>query len=119
MSEFSTPLPSGLRVRHIQTQLVNGKAAPVLDGAGQEIELWAVDVPQHIEAVDGTKQERQAVIEGFVADIQTKGPDLALVRADAVIAKQDPAAAETAFVAAQAGVGVVVGQVTVQPGGKV
>jgi hypothetical protein len=95
MSEFSTPLPSGMRVRQIQTQLVNGKPAPVLDAQGQEVELWAVDVPQMIEAAGG------AVVDGFVTDIKAKGADIALVRAGASIAGTDPTVAENAFSTAQ------------------
>src|SRR4051812_49291663 len=98
MSDFSTPLASGLRVRTIQTRVVGtdpktGKplVAAALDEHGHEIELSAVDVPLHIEAAGAP------AITGFVADIQTKGADVALVRADAVIAGTDPAAAETAF----------------------
>lgn len=105
MSEFATPLPSGMRVRHIQatSTVVNGKTVvtPVLDAEGHEIELYVVDVPLAIEAAEGTLAERRALIDGFVADIQAKGPDLALVRAQAVAEQEDPAAAETAFTAAQ------------------
>lgn len=93
MSDFSTGQPSGLRVRQIQ---VDAKGKPVLDANGQEIETVVVHVPIAVEAAGG------AVIAGFVADIQAKGPDLALVRADAAIAGQDPTVAETAFTAAQA-----------------
>lgn len=108
MSEFKTVLPSGMRVRQIQTQTVpdpkTGKATvvPVLDAQGNEIELYAVHVPQILEACDGTVAERQVIIDGFVADIQAKGQDIALVRANARMTKQDPNAAEAAHLAAQA-----------------
>lgn len=125
MSEFSTPLPSGMRVKDIQTTsaIVNGKTVvtPVLDSQGKEIEIYAVQVPQSIEAVEGTAAERKAVLDGFVADMQAKEPEIALLRATARIDKQDPEAAETAFTAAQAlGVAVdaAVDAAAAQPGGK-
>jgi hypothetical protein len=105
MSDFSTPLPSGLRVRHIQTTtvVVAGKpvVTPVLDARGQEIELYAVAVPLHLEGADSPRAARAAAIDAFVQDIQAKGPELALVRAAAVLKGTDPAVAETAFTTAQ------------------
>lgn len=123
MSEFSTVLPSGMRVRDIKTKLVGGKPVPDLDANGQEQELSVVHVPQSIEAAEGTAAERKAAIDGYVADRQVKSEEVALVRATARMAKQDPAAAESAFTAAQLA-GNVAQEVALgdtiaaQPGGK-
>lgn len=104
MSEFSTPLPSGLRV---------------FDGVN------TVHVPQSIEAVDGTAAVRKAVIEGFVSDMKGgRSPEVSLVRASAVAKGADPVAAETAFAAAQQAANVqaevALGDaLAAQPGGTV
>jgi hypothetical protein len=74
----------------------------VQDANGQEIELWSVPVPMHVESTGATFAEHTAVVEGFVTDHRAKGPDVALVRAAARIAKTDPDAAETQFTAASA-----------------
>lgn len=44
----------GTRIRQIQTEkkVVDGKpvVVPVLDDAGQEIELWSIDIPPDLES---------------------------------------------------------------------
>lgn len=127
MSEFSTPQGGGVRAREIQvTRTVDPKTGativtPVLDANGREIELSVVVIPQHIEAVEGTRLQRAVVLDDFVADMKTKSADVALLRAAATMSGADPAAAESAFTAAQAAGAVAAASpgaaVAPQPGG--
>lgn len=66
------------------------------------LSINGVPVPLAVEAAEGTRAQRTATIDGFVADFQAKGIELALVRADARLAGSDPSVAEAAFVTAQA-----------------
>jgi hypothetical protein len=64
------PVPSGLRVREIlvERKMIDGKLVitPALDEQGQEIEVYSIPVPQHIEA------EGAEAIEAHVAELKTR-----------------------------------------------
>lgn len=62
----------GLRIREIKTTITKaGETVPVLDEHGQEIELWAVDVPLSVEA------QGPAAVDAYVAAqrAKTEPPD--------------------------------------------
>lgn len=59
-----------MRIRHIKTEVRDGRALPVLDANGQDIELWSVEVPREIASagipasVDQTSKES---IEAYIS----------------------------------------------------
>jgi hypothetical protein len=67
----------GTRIRQVQTvtKVVAGKpvVTPVLDGQGQEIELWSIDVPPELEAEGLPKDldcsDRAAVEECIASEL--------------------------------------------------
>lgn len=59
-----------MRIRHIQTEVIDGKTVPVLDANGNDIELWSVEVPREIEIAGfpaDVDQTNKAAIEAYIS----------------------------------------------------